>query len=189
VTNSQDPGAREAGESMAALIAGLSNADDDTRLAARAALVHKGEAAVPALSAALRAPAWLVRWEAAKALGEIQAPSSAPALVRALEDQRFGVRWLAAEGLIDLGAEGLRPLLDALLADPDSGRLREGTHHVLKVLAERGLRELVANVVAALEEPEPDIEIIVQARAALAALSRPPKTPRPRHSAPGRTRR
>jgi HEAT repeat protein len=67
-----------------------------------------------------------VRWEAAKALGEIADPWSAPALEETLMDAGFDIRWLAAEGLIALGRAGLKPLLATLLKKADSVYLREG---------------------------------------------------------------
>jgi hypothetical protein len=111
-----------------------------------------------------------VRWEAAKALGEIADPRSAPALVETLEDAGFDIRWLAAEGLIALGKAGLEPLLEALPKKADSVYLREGAHHVMYDLAHKGFRDQLAPVMAALEGVDPEIEIREPARKALQAL-------------------
>jgi hypothetical protein len=140
------------------LIAALSNGDGLMRQRARWALIDIGEPAVPFLIQALADKRERVRWQAAKALSKIGRPAAGPALVRALEDKYFGVRWLAAEGLIALRRQGLVPLLEALVDHSDSAWLREGAHHVLRTLAEEGLRAEVSPVVAALEDIEPVVE-------------------------------
>jgi HEAT repeat protein len=112
-----------------------------------------------------------VRWEAAKVLSELEDPEAAPVLVTALEDEDFGVRWLAAEGLISLGQDGLAPLLEALVQHSDSALLREGAHHVLRMLNEGGLHAHMAPVIAALEDIEPILAVPVAAHAALDALA------------------
>jgi HEAT repeat protein len=142
------------------------------RQTARRSLVAVGEPAVGALVGALNDKKAYIRWEAAKALGEIGSPKAAPALVRALEDGGFGVRWLAAEGLIALGREGLPPLLQALIERPDSTWLRDGAHHVLRVLADRGLHDLVAPAVVALDSLDPELDIVTEAHSVLEALGR-----------------
>jgi HEAT repeat protein len=112
------------------------------------------------------------RWEAAKALGYLADPDGAPALVRALRDEEFGVRWLAAEGLILLGRDGLEPLLRALMERPDSVWLRQGAHHVLRVLSRRGFREVLQPVLAALDGLEPWLQVPLAAEDARDALAR-----------------
>ena len=97
-----------------AFIANLSSHDDARRVKARHSLVALGKAAVPPLIEALRDSNTLMRWEAAKALGEIGDPGTAPALIKALEDEEFDVRWLAAEALIKMNINALKPLLQAL---------------------------------------------------------------------------
>ena len=74
----------------------------------------------------LKHPDHEVRWEAARALGEIADPRAAPALVVTLEDEGFDIRWLAAEGLIALGPVGLAPLLEALAEKANSVYLTGG---------------------------------------------------------------
>ncbi len=143
---------------------------DEMRQRARQALVAIGRPAVAPLMEALADPNENVRWSAAKALGQIGDPAAAPALANALKDENSGVRWLAAEGLTALGREGLVPLLEALEERSDSAWLRQGAHHVLHDLAGKGLRELVAPVLAALEDIEPTVEVPWAARTALKAL-------------------
>jgi hypothetical protein len=151
-------------EGIGALINMLNNEDGQVRRQARLALVYRGFDAVPDLIRALSYPDRDVRWEAAKALGEIGDPSSAPALVEALEDERFGVRWLAAEGLIGMGNAALPALMAALARSADSVWQRGGAHHVLRGIAARArarqetLPQEVWAVLAALEDVEPSVE-------------------------------
>ncbi len=141
--------------SIEALIKALSSEDDGVRVRARSSLVAMGKAAIPPLAEALNDRDGLVRWEAAKALGEIGAPEAGPLLVKALEDEQFDVRWLAAIGLIGMNIKGLKPLLHALMEQSDSVFLREGAHHVIHDLTKGELRKYLAPVLAALENIEP----------------------------------
>jgi HEAT repeat protein len=162
-------------DAIKALVFALSSGDGMLRQTVRQGLVALGETAVPALISALRDPNTNVRWEAAKALSEIASPQSAEALVGALEDRNFGVRWLAAEGLIVLGRAGLAPLAQALIRDPESEWLREGAHHVLRVLANRSQHELVAPLLGALEGFEAALDVVPQAYELLDALRPEPE--------------
>jgi HEAT repeat protein len=175
-TNKSNVGRASAADqaTIGALIAALADDDGLVRQRARESLVDMGEPAVAPLIEALTDPNDKVRWEAAKALSEIGSPAAASALVRALRDKSFGVRWLAAEGLITLEREGLTPLLQALVQHSDSIWLREGAHHVLRILAGKGLYAQVAPVLAALEDTEPVLEAPLAARAALGKLAQEP---------------
>jgi HEAT repeat protein len=141
--------------SMETLIKTLSSLKDKPREGARHALVAMGKPAVPSLIKALKSKNALMRWEAAKALGEIGDPETAPVLVEALEHDDFDVRWLAAEGLVKMNIKGLKPLLQALEHRGDSVWLRESAHHVFHDLAKGGLRKSLVPVLAALEALEP----------------------------------
>jgi HEAT repeat protein len=90
--------------------------------------------------------------------------------VQALEDSDFGVRWLAAEGLVKMGDAALAPLFMALEKRADSTWQREGAHHVLRIMADRGASDWVAPVMAALEGVEPVLEVPLKARDALGAM-------------------
>jgi HEAT repeat protein len=153
------------------LIASLGDDDGLVRQRARRSLVVLGALAVPSLTRALNDPSDHKRWEAAKALGQIRDPVSAPALVHALEDRDFGVRWLVAEALIALDDKALAPLLEAMTRHSASRWLREGAHHVLRMLADKDLHDLVAPVLAALDGVEPVLEVPQAARAALDELN------------------
>jgi HEAT repeat protein len=149
----------EGNTSLEAFIANLASRDDAKRVKARHSLVAMGKAAVPSLIEALKNSNTLMRWEAAKALGEIGDPGTAPALVKALEDEEFDVRWLAAEALIKMNINALRPLLQALENRGDSVMLQEGAHHVFHDLAKGALRKYLAPVLAALERLEPGDQV------------------------------
>jgi len=155
-----------------ALIADLASHDDVTREKARHSLVAMGRRCVPWLTEALRTGKYLMRWEAAKALGQIAAPEAAPVLVEALEDSESDVRWLAAEGLIKLNVKGLKSLLHALMTKTDSGFLREGAHHVIHDLAKGALRKPLAPVLASLEDVKMTIEAPEAAFKALEILEK-----------------
>ena len=139
---------------------------------AREALVAIGPAAVPALLVALRDPADEVRWEAAKALGQLRHPEAAVALVAALTDSHGGVRWLAAEALAALGEPAMRPILRGLLVHSESQWLREGAHHVLRSLLASGHAD-IAPVMRALEGIEPAIGAMTAASDALKVMAPP----------------
>jgi HEAT repeat protein len=80
------------------LIADLGNRSGIVRVKARRSLVAMGSQAVGQLTEALTSKVHWVRWEAAKALGQIGDPSAAWSLVRALEDDMFDVRCPVAGG-------------------------------------------------------------------------------------------
>lgn len=157
------------------LMADLASERGLTRQRARATLIAIGKPAVGPLITLMDDPRRPIRWEAAKALGEIADPAAAPVLVNALEDKGIGVRWLAGEGLIGMGRGGLRPLLQALVHHSDSEWLREGAHHVLRGLTREGMSEddmteIVLPVLRRLEGVEPTITVPRAAEAALDAL-------------------
>jgi HEAT repeat protein len=159
------------------LVAALSSDNDLTRQRARSNLVRIGEPAIGALIEALEMGDEMASWEAAKALSQIGSPKSVQALVQALENEQFSIRWLAAEGLIKVGQAGLEALLQALVNRPSSTWLREGIHHVLHDLIDRGvldrpMSEQVAPVLAALDSIEPTIAALVAAKKALQTLKK-----------------
>ncbi len=139
------------------LVSVFSSVDESLRQSVRWSLVNIGEDTIPALAEALRRGNRDARWEAAKTLGEIGSPLAAPALVEGLHDDVFDIRWLASNGLIALGIRGLEPLMEALIENPDSARLKECAHHVVRVLVESDLREMLAPLKAALGDSKADV--------------------------------
>jgi HEAT repeat protein len=155
---------------IGSLIADLASDDGITRVKARHALILSGDKAVKPLIEALTDRNQWVRWEAAKALGQIGNSAATNALVKALEDRMFDVRWLAAQGLITIGPEAIIPVLNVLIKRADSVWVREGAHHVLHDLARGRLKEALWPVVAALEDVDSPIEVPFAAKAALNVL-------------------
>ena len=157
------------------LIADL-NCDDIIRCQhARRALVAMGERAVEPLTEALSSKKHWVRWEAAKALGQIGCPSAIQSLIRALRDDESDVRWLAAESLIAIGREAVKPLLQALIEHADSLLLREGAHHVFYDMHRHDFHETLVPVMKELEGSEPSVEVPLAAMKALSEIERIPK--------------
>ncbi len=153
-----------------ALIADLRSKDGIVRVRARKSLVAIGKQAVDPLLEALVSKVRRVRWEAAKAIGQIGDPTTAPALVKALEDGVFEVRWLAAEALVTIGKEAVVPLLQALLTHSGSIWLRDGAHHVLHDIVGKDFNKILQPVVMALEDVEPSLEVPIVAWTALQTL-------------------
>jgi hypothetical protein len=146
--------------------------DDVTKCqVARRKLVSKGSAVVEPLVKELSNKRHWVRWEAAKALGQIGDKAAARALVNALEDNEFDVRWLAAEALINIGQDSLEPLLAALADHGDKSlSLRQGAHHVLHDMDRSGLGRILQPVMSAVEDIAPSIEVLQVAKKTLDTL-------------------
>ncbi len=157
------------GPDIEKLMASLASEDGLERVRARKSLVLIGEPAVGYLVNALEDKQEWVRWEAAKTLSQIGSPSATQALIAALEDKMFDVRWLSAEGLIAIGKDALVPLLHALVDGAESAWVREGVHRVLHGIEDREYKEIIAPVIAALENDTP-IEVPLAAEKALDAL-------------------
>lgn len=138
---------------------------------ARRLLVSMGSDAIPHLVKGLSNKRHWVRWEAAKALGQIGDAAAAKALVSALEDNEFDVHWLAAEALINIGLKSLEPLLETLADHGDkSVFLRQGAHHVLHDINRGKFDDVIKPVMSALDNTAPSIEILQVAKNALDAL-------------------
>lgn len=148
----------------------LSNVNSQERLAARTTLVRIGDKAVPILIEALNDKNETLRWEAAKALGEIRDPSAANALVETLTDKSFDVRWVAAESLISIGEAGIPALLEALVHKPASVMFYKQAHHILHALSRDPMPIEVRKILQALEKPAAKIHVPVTAYAALEFL-------------------
>jgi HEAT repeat protein len=165
-------GSNVAKPTIKSLIADLASQDGVVRVKARLQLVaYKKRAVAPLIKTLSNENDW-VRWEAAKALSQIGNPESIQALLEALSDKKFEVRWLAAEGLIRIGRKAIVPLLEALVKHSDSYWLRQGIHHVLHDINRGNIRKVLRPVLAALEGPEPSLEVPQAAQAALAALAK-----------------
>jgi HEAT repeat protein len=138
---------------------------------ARRSLVKMGGDAVQPLINELSSKKHWVRWEAAKALGQIGDAAAAKALVTALEDKAFDVRWLAAEALINIGRGAIIPLLEALADRGDKSTwLRQGAHHVLHDIKLAEIAPVLKAVMASLDSSAPAVEVLQIAGKALNTL-------------------
>ncbi len=154
------------------LIADLANKDGIVRVKARSSLVGYKSKAVPLLIKTLSDKNDWVRWEGAKALSQIRAPSSIQALLEALTDKSFEVRWLAADGLIRIGRKSIIPSLKALVNNSDSFWLREGVYHVLHDVKKGNQTKVLQPVLTALEGSEPSLIVPLAAKTALDSLTK-----------------
>ncbi len=152
------------------LVGLLGSKDGITRTKAREALVDIGRPAVAALVGALKDHNQTVRWESAKALGQIKDPKSIDALVAALRDRLFDVRWLAAEALIAIGDKSIAPILQAVVDNPESEEVREGAHHVFHDLPASRYRDILKPVIASMEDITFTLDVPIVAKKALKAM-------------------
>ena len=138
---------------LASLIDSLGSRDGLIRQEARRSLVALGPPATGALIRALHeSPVDQVRWEAAKALGEIGDAQAIPSLVEALEDEDGDVVWLAAEALQNLRQAAWPALLQVLVErGARSASLRQAAHHVFRGQRKEGFENLIATLLKALE--------------------------------------
>jgi HEAT repeat protein len=157
-------------DDIGALITDLSSEDSIIRIKARMSLVSLGHQAVPHLLSILNDRDQWVRWEAVKALSQIQDVASVDGLINALMDKMFDVRWIAAEGLIAIGNKSLIPLLRALIDKPDSVWMREGAHHVFHDLSRGSYKKIVRPVLDVLEGTEASLNVPFIAKATLESL-------------------
>jgi HEAT repeat protein len=164
---SKDPTATTDVETLVGL---LGSKDGVTRSKARAVLVDIGRPSVSALVGALKDRNQTVRWESAKALGQIRDPKSIDALVTALQDKLFDVRWLAAEALIGIGDKAVKPILQAIVDNPESEEVREGAHHVLHDLPTSSFRDALKPVIASMEDITFTLDVPIEAKKALKAI-------------------
>ena len=135
------------------LIDELFNKDGKIRQSSRDELVHIGRPAIIYLKKVLRKSAIdQARWEAAKALADMDDEGVILPLVEALEDSFPDVQWLAAEGLKKYKIKAWPPLLRLLVKKgADSVLLRQGVHHVFTKQVEPGYEDLTAALLKALE--------------------------------------
>jgi HEAT repeat protein len=152
------------------LIERLSSDDGRERAAARRRLVEFGIFAVAPLVERLRTGDDFARFESAKALQALALPAAAPALAEALLDMDGDIRWVAAEALVALGEAGLRAALQLLAVREGSGRLYDGTGHVLRACRDTRIETIARPVLATLAGTAPEETVPAAAGAALREL-------------------
>lgn len=167
-------GTRAIGDAIRSLMEQMRSDDGMIRKKARESLVAIGKPAATSLCKALRSSVdSQLRWEAAKALGEIGDKRSIPALVAALGDRDHDVAWLAAEGLAKHGISAWPPILRALaMAGPDSRLFRRGAHHVFASQDPEGFDDLLDALKKDLEGNAVKESASVDAFALLARVAR-----------------
>jgi HEAT repeat protein len=155
------------------LIGDLASTDGIVRIMARRTLVSIGGKAIDRLLDSLKSKNKWVRWEAAKALGQIGGIAAIHGLVKALDDKMFDVRWIAAEALIHIGGRKvIIQILNALVEHPDSYWTREAVHHVLHDINKEHMYKVLKPVLVALEDVEPALEAAYAAENALNELAK-----------------
>ena len=149
-------------------ISQLDSSDGEIRQSARHQLVQAGSDAVPALINALNHSSETMRWESAKALGEIRDPAAVEPLIEILADDD-SVRFVAAS-LIGMSNDSVPALLRALINEP--ARFRDGGCFVLHHLAsdDEKLREPLTPVVEALMSLDSSLLVPVESEKALSKL-------------------
>ena len=170
-----DGSTSERREQMISLVEELSDPNGRRRRAARLALVKMGSSAVPLLVDALKSRRRPLRWEAAKALGQIGDATTVDALLLSMLDEDPEIRWLAAEGLASIGPPAVVPLLRMLMAHANRTVLRMGAHFVLRKIASRDGDGALQPVLQALEGVEPSVEVPIAAEETLIALMQEPE--------------
>lgn len=137
---------------IASLQQALRGKDMWLRMAATAALVSLGEAAVPSLVLALQDEQAAVRRAAAKALGKLGDTAALADLLRALTDVDANTRRFAAQALGRLGHAAAVAALGDSLRDTDR-KVREASG---KALGKIG-RPAAPILIEALSDPDPEI--------------------------------
>ncbi|MHB8085683.1 MAG: HEAT repeat domain-containing protein [Dehalococcoidia bacterium] len=154
------------------LVKDLGSKDGRVRVRARKNLVKIGHPAVKYLIEALKDRNQVVRWEAAKSMGEIEDPAAVDALVTALRDKMFDVRWLAAQALIQIGSKSIKPILHALIEHPEDDDVRVGAHHVFHDLRTRDYDDVLRPVMVSLEDSTLKLGIDLEAKKVLDQLQK-----------------
>ncbi len=155
-----------------ALIADLGCDDGIHCRKARQALVKIGARSIPALTRASASSSQMVRWEAIKALSQINGLASIKALISHLSDDDSGIVWMAADGLSRQGKKAVIPVLEALISNASSNRLRDGVHHFLIDVTRGGGsdKSIYESVITSLEVPEARLTSPVAAQIALGKI-------------------
>jgi HEAT repeat protein len=145
---------RQSGISPQSLVNLFESEDEKVRTRARKSIVTLGKQAVPFLLPVLEnSKIYKARWEAAKALSEINDLKSIPALVKALEDHESDVAWLAAKTLEKFRKAAWPALLRALVEHgSESVSLQHGAHHILRKQKVEGYNDLLDILKTALEK-------------------------------------
>ncbi len=121
-------------EVPALIEAAYRDVDDDMRLSAVFAMGRTCDPIwTPLVISELSSPSPAMRFEAARACGEIEAQEALPNLLQLLEDQDREVREMVIWALGEIGGQAARRALRGCLRDPDPG-IREAAEEALAEL-------------------------------------------------------
>jgi HEAT repeat protein len=158
------------GDDIPSLLEALADTRAAVRMRAREALIERGDEVVAPLVELLQHETFHVRWEAAKALEQMQPPAAVVGLTRALRDEEQDVRWVASDALIAIGRPAIEPLLRALIEHGDSYELCQSARRILQHVEDPDLQEIVEDSVLALGHVGAESDVIPAAEKALARL-------------------
>lgn len=136
---------KQSGKSPQSLVNLFESEDEKVRTRARKSIVTLGKQAVPSLLLVLEnSKTYKARWEAAKALSEINDLKSIPVLVKTLDDPESDVAWLAAKTLEKFRKAAWPELMRALVKHgSESVLLQRGAHHILRKQKVEGYNDLL----------------------------------------------
>ena len=124
-------------DAVPVLLKALRGADEQLSSQIFASLVRLGSLAVPALIQKSKSSSAHIRWNCARALGEIHDLRALPVLIDALQDSDHSVAWMAAKGLAQFGKSSLEPVLELLMSASMTPWLAETASYVLNSYAHR----------------------------------------------------
>ena len=124
-------------DAVPVLLKALRGADEQLSSQIFASLVRLGSLAVPALIQKSKSSSAHIRWNCARALGEIHDLRALPVLVDALQDNDHSVAWMGAKGLVQFGRDSLKPVLELLMSASMTPWLAETASYVITSYAHR----------------------------------------------------
>ena len=159
------------------LIADLGSKNDEVRIDARRSLVSLGQPALKPLVEALQNPEETVRWEATRALAQMEGlwrqyadGATVSILINDLDSKDGIVRTQVRQLLIDIGVSAVKPLIKALSHKKETVRWEAA-----KALSQIGDSTATAALVKALDDKMFDVRWL--AAEGLIAIGRPALVP------------
>jgi HEAT repeat protein len=159
------------------LIADLDSKNDEVRIGARRSLVSLGQPALRPLVEALQNPKETVRWEATRALAQMEGVwrqyadgTTVNILINDLDSKDGIVRTQARQLLTDIGASAVKPLIKALSHKKETVRWEAA-----KALSQIGDSSATAALVKALDDKMFDVRWL--AAEGLIVIGRPALVP------------
>ena len=159
-------------DAVPVLLKALRGADEQLSSQIFASLVRLGSLAVPALIQKSKSSSAHIRWNCARALGEIHDLRALPVLVDALQDNDHSVAWMAAKGLAQFGKNSLKPVLELLMGASMTPWLAETASYMFSSYAHRNreVKEILEPLIHRMRESGFRIGTAVAAQKALKQL-------------------